>query len=153
MKKINLTILFSIIAFALYAQDSYTEVVRSTIKNEKKALIAEVLQLSNEEGLAFWPVYNEYQDKLYKINTDYYNTIREFADNYENMSAQTATDILIKANNFNVEEAKLEKTYIKKMLKVLSPQKTLRYFQANNKIEAMINAQLAAEIPLLENIE
>ncbi len=153
MKKIKLTLLLSFIAIGLYAQDSYMEIVRSTIKTEKKALIAEVMQFSDADGSVFWPVYNEYQEKLFKINTDYFNTVKQFADNFENMSAETATDIILKANKFNLEEVKLEKTYLKKIMKVISPQKTLRFFQASNKIEAMINAQLAAEIPLLESIE
>ena len=153
MKKINLTLLLSFFAIGLYAQDSYMEIVRSTIKTEKKALIAEVMQLSDEESAVFWPVYNEYQEKLYKINTDYFTTIKEFADNFGNMSAETATDIITKANKYNIDEAKLEKTYLKKIMKVISPQQTLRFFQASNKIEAMIDAQLAAEIPLLESIE
>lgn len=38
-------------------------------------------------------------------------------------------------------------------MKVLSPQKTLRFMQASSKIEVMIDAQLAAEIPLLESVE
>ena len=153
MKKINLTTLLCFLVIAVYAQDSYMEIVRSTIKTEKKALIAEVMQLSDEEAKVFWPIYNEYQDKLYKVNTDYFNVVKDFADNFESMSSETASDILLRANKISLEQAKLEKTYLKKMMKVISPQKTLRFFQASNKIEVMIDAQLAAEIPLLESIE
>lgn len=153
MKKFNLTFLLSFVAIAIYAQDSYMEIVRSTIKTEKKALIAEVMQLSDEESGVFWPVYNEYEDKLYKLNTDYFNIVKDFADNFENMSAEKASEIILKANKISMDEAKLEKTYLKKMMKVISPQKTLRYFQASNKIQVMIDAQLATEIPLLESIE
>jgi hypothetical protein len=153
MKKNLLTLLFSISAIALYAQDSYMEIVRSTIKSEKKALIAEVMQLSDEESGDFWLVYNEYDEKLYKINTEYFTVIKDFADNFENMSAEKATELLNKASKIAIDKAKLEKTYLKKIMKVISPQKTLRFFQASNKIEIMIDAQLAAEIPLLEKIE
>ncbi|MCK5467469.1 MAG: hypothetical protein KAI99_03140 [Cyclobacteriaceae bacterium] len=153
MKKFNLTFLFSFLAIALYAQDSYMEIVRSTIKNEKKVLIAEVMQFTDEESLAFWPVYNEFDEKLYKINTDYYNIIKDFADNFENMSAEKATDIISKAGKYDLEREKLKSKYSKKIMKVISPQKTLRFMQASNKIQIMIDAQLAAEIPLLESIE
>ena len=153
MKKILVTLLICSFTFTVFAQNSYIEIVHSTIKTEKKALIAEVMQLSDDEGSKFWPVYNEYEEKLYKINTDYFNIIMEFADNYENMSAEVASNILSKANKVSLDKAKLEKTYIKKMAKVISPQKTLRYFQASSKIETIIKAQLAEEIPLLENIE
>ncbi|MCK5105662.1 MAG: hypothetical protein KAR17_22715 [Cyclobacteriaceae bacterium] len=153
MKKFNLTFLFSFLAIALYAQDSYMEIVRSTIKNEKKVLIAEVMQFTDEESLAFWPVYNEFDEKLYKINTDYYNIVKDFADNFENMSAEKATDIINKASKYDLAREKLKSKYSKKIMKVISPQKTLRFMQASNKIQIMIDAQLAAEIPLLESIE
>ncbi len=153
MKKALLVLLFGLFNFTLFAQSSYIEIVRSTIKTEKKALIAEVMQLSDEEGNKFWPVYNEYEEKLYKINTDYFDIVMQFADNYENMSAEVASDILFRANKVGADKAKLEKSFMKKMTKVISPQKTLRFFQASNKIEIMIEAQLAAEIPLLESIE
>jgi len=153
MKKMLAATLFCLFAISVFAQNSYVEIVRSTIKTEKKALIAEVMQLSDAEANVFWPIYNEHEEKLYKINTDYFNIIMEFADNYGNMSSEVATDILMKANKVAANKAKLEKTYIKKMTKAISPQKALRYFQASNKIEAMIDAELAAEIPLLESIE
>ena len=77
----------------------------------------------------------------------------DFADNFDNMSAEKATDLINRAAKFNIDEAKLEKTYLKKMMKVISPQKTVRFYQALNKIQAMIDAQMAAEVPLLESIE
>jgi len=153
MKKISLTFALSLFAVALYAQSSYLEIVRSTIKTEKKALIAEVMQLSDEENLAFWDVYNEFDEKHYKLNTEYFAVVMDFADNFDNMSAEKATDLINRAAKFNIDEAKLEKTYLKKMMKVISPQKTVRFYQALNKIQAMIDAQMAAEVPLLESIE
>lgn len=153
MKKISLTFALSLFAIALYAQSSYLEIVRSTIKTEKKALIAEVMQLSDEENLAFWDVYNEFDEKHYKLNTEYFAVVMDFADNFDNMSAEKATELINRATKHNIDKAKLEKTYLKKMMKVISPQKTVRFYQAMNKIQAMIDAQMAAEVPLLESIE
>jgi len=153
MKKVTLTLLTYIFAATVFAQNSYLEIVRSTIKTEKKALIAEVMQLSDAESSLFWPVYNEFEEKYYKLNSEYYTLIQEFASNFENMSAEKSTEILLKANKSHLDKAKLEKAYIKKMTKVLSPQKALRFFQASNKISLMIDAALASEIPLLESIE
>jgi len=153
MKKISLTFVASLFAIALYAQNSYMEIVRSTIKTEKKALIAEVMQLTDEENLAFWDVYNEFDEKHYKLNTEYFAVVMDFADNFDNMSSEKATDLINRATKHNIDVAKLEKTYLKKMTKVISPQKTVRFYQAMNKIQAMIDAQMAAEVPLLESIE
>jgi hypothetical protein len=69
------------------------------------------------------------------------------------MTNEKATELMNKATKHSVDQAKLEKTYIKKMAKVISPTKTLRFYQAMNKIQAMIDAQMAAEVPLLDHIE
>lgn len=153
MKKFNLFVLLICFTFSVFAQDSYVEIVRSTIKTEKKALIAEVMELSDAESASFWDVYNEYDEKLYQLNTEYFKVIMDFADNFEKMNGGLASDLLDRALKHNISEAKLQKTYTKKMMKVISPQKTLRFFQAMNKIQVMIDAQLASEIPLLESIE
>ena len=153
MKKVTLTLIASFFAITIYAQNSYMEIVRSTIKTEKKALIAEVMELSDSESIPFWEVYNEFDEKLYKLNTEYFAVITDFADNFESMTDEKATELMNKATKHSVDQAKLEKTYIKKMAKVISPTKTLRFYQAMNKIQAMIDAQMAAEVPLLDHIE
>ena len=153
MKKIIFTLFFSFCVVALFAQNSYLEIVRSTIKTEKKALIAEVMQLSDAESKPFWDLYNEYDEKMYKLNTEYFAIVMDFSDNFDSMSAEAATELLNRATKYSLDVAKLEKTYMKKMTKVISAQKTIRFYQAMNKIQAMIDAQLAAEIPLLESIE
>ena len=153
MKKITLTLLACLFAITIYAQNSYMEIVRSTIKTEKKALIAEVMELSDAENIPFWEVYNEYDEKLYKLNTEYFAVVMDFADNFDKMTNEKATELMNRATKHSVDQSKLEKTYIKKMAKVISPKKTLRFYQAMNKIQAMIDAQMAAEVPLLDHIE
>ena len=110
MKKLSFILLFSLVAGFTYAQQNdYVELVRSTIKTEKKALIAEVMQLSDAESPLFWPVYNEYQEKRYVINTSMFNLINDFAENFENMTPEKATEIANTSFKHDMEISKLEK--------------------------------------------
>lgn len=155
MKKLNLLFVTLIMGFAVNAQDfnDYLEVSREVLKTEKKALIAELMQFTSEESQAFWPLYNEYEQKKYTINTKYFNLIEKFAENYENMSDEVAAEVIKESIAIDMELLKLEKAYAKKFQKILTPQKTIRYLQAENKIKAMIDAELALQIPFLEEIE
>jgi hypothetical protein len=155
MKKLYLLFFILITGVSVNAQDlnSYLEVSREVLKTEKKALIAEVMQFTNEESELFWPIYNEYEQKKYNINTRYVNLIQKFAENFENMSDEVAAEVINESINIDLELVKLKKSYSKKIQKILSPKKTIRYLQAENKIEALIDAELALEIPLLEEIE
>jgi len=154
MKKILLT--FAMVSFGmiLWAQQSdYIELMRSVINTEKKAAIAEVLVLSDTEADLFWPLYNEYNEKRYTVNTKKIQMIKDFAENYGQMTDEMAKEIWTRNMAIKMELVKLEKTYYKKFLKVLDAKKAVRYFQAENKIETLVNAELALEIPLLETIE
>jgi hypothetical protein len=155
MKKLNLLFLALVLGFTVNAQDfnDYLEVSREVLKTEKKALIAEVMQFTSEESQAFWPLYNEYEQKKYTVNSKYFKLVEKFADNFGKMSDEVALDVINESIAIDMELVKLEKAYAKKFQKILSPQKTIRYLQAENKIKALIDAELALQIPLLEEIE
>ena len=130
--------------------NSYMEVMRSALKTEKKAIIAETMIFTQEESEAFWPLYNEFQEKLYTSNTKYLKIINDFAANYDNMTDEAALDLMKRMNSYEGEILTLKKTYMKKFSKVLPPTKVLRYFQAENKIDILVDYEVASSIPLLE---
>jgi hypothetical protein len=133
--------------------DDYMEVMRDVLKTEKKAAIAEVMNLDESERDAFWDLYNEYNAEAYKIGTKTVRLIREFGESYDKMTDEKAAELWNRNIAIEQEKLKLEKTYFKKFLKIIPAKKALTYFQAENKIETLINAQLAIEVPLFEDIE
>ena len=155
MKRIYALFISLILGGTLMAQDfnDYLEVSREVLKAEKKALITEVMQFSPEESQAFWPLYNEYQQKKYQVETKRFNVIQKFAENYETMSDEAASEIINETMAIDTEKAKLDKAYAKRFLKILSPQRTVRYLQAERKIESLINAEISLQVPLLDEIE
>ena len=137
----------------LFAQtlDDYMEVQRGVLKTEKKAVVAEAMQFTDAESTVFWPLYNEYNEKMYVSNTKLYNLIKEYAKNFEtSMTDEKAVEIWTNVMKVKTELAKLERSYFKKFQGILSGKKAARYMQLENKIRTLINAELALEIPLME---
>ena len=139
----------SISAFS-QSDNDYLEIARDVLKMEKKAAIAEVMQLSDLESTPFWELYNEYQGKLYLVQNKRIALIQDFAENFEQLSDEKADALWLGAMQNNQETLKLKKMYYKKFKKILPAGKAARFFQAENKIETMIDAQLALEIPMIE---
>jgi hypothetical protein len=142
-------LLFSISGFA-QIENEYLEIARDVLKTEKKAAIAEVMQLTDTERQPFWDLYNEYQGKLYLIQNKRIDIIQDFAENYENLTDEKADELWDGYQMYASAILKLEKQYYKKFKKILPAGKVARFFQAENKIETMIDANLALEIPLIE---
>ena len=152
MKTLLSIIVIAVISVSAYAQtdNDYLEIARDVLKTEKKAVIAEVMQLTTEESQPFWELYNEYQGKLYLVQNKRINIIQDFAENYENLTDEKADELWNGSMGYSQEILKLKKQYYKKFKKILPAGKAARFFQAENKIETMINANLALEIPLIE---
>ena len=152
MRKIFLALSACVFSLALYAQseNDYLELSREVIKMEKKAAIAEVMQLTEAESVPFWTLYNEYQGKLYLVQNKRIALVKDFAKNYENLTDEKADELWNSSLAYAQEIIKLEKTYYKKFKKIIPAGRAARFFQAENKIETMIDAQLAVDIPLIE---
>lgn len=152
MKKLIYTFVFvflSGIAFSQTAND-YLEVQRAALKTEKKVLVANAMQLTEDESTVFWPLYNEYNEQTYKLNTNTFALIMKFAKKYETLTDEQAIELWKSSMKLKNEQSKLEASYFKKFQKILSGKKVLRYFQTENKIASLINFQMSLEIPLAE---
>lgn len=152
MKKTFLVISTCVFSLVMYAQSSndYLELSRDIIKMEKKTAIAEVMQLTEAESVPFWNLYNEYQGKLYLVQNKRIAIIKDFTENFDSLTNEKADELWISTLSYAQEILKLKKQYYTKFKKILPAGKAARFFQAENKIETMINAQLAMDIPLIE---
>jgi hypothetical protein len=155
MKKTLIIIVFLLAVTGTFAQNDrdYLEVTREVLKTEKKAAIAEAMALTEAESPAFWSLYNEYNEKMYIINTKLFDIIKDYSDNYESMTNEKSIELWTNALNVEMDLLKLEKTYFKKFLKILPGTKAVRYLQAENKIKTLVDAQLSLQIPLFEELK
>ena len=136
----------------IFAQsiDDYIEIARDVLNTEKQAAVAQAMQLTDAESAPFWDLYNEYNLEANKVHNQRIALIKDFAKNYENLSDEKADELWNGVLSYQLQLLKLKKSYYKKFKKIISPGNAARYFQIENKIEALINANLAAEIPLIE---
>lgn len=125
-------------------------VVREKIQADKKLLIAENMQLTESEAKAFWPVYEDYQNELFLLQSRSIRLIKDFAGVYDNMTNKQATKLLDEYLTIEGLRLKLRQAYLPKFRKVLSERKVARYYQIENKIYAVMNYELAKSIPLVK---
>ena len=152
MKTTKLVVTLILFALSGYAQtqDDYIEIVRGVLKTEKKAAIAEVMTLSEQEAEVFWPLYNEYEAKDYEIQSKRVRIIKDLVANFENLSDEEADNLWISYTKYKQEILNLNKVYYKKFKKILPAAKAARFFQALNKIAAAADYHVATQIPIIE---
>jgi len=126
------------------------QILREKLKADKKLLVAANLELTEAEAKKFWPVYEEYQKELHKLNDQIAMGLVDYAKDYK---ANTLTDakasaLLDRAVAIEDAELKAKRAVIAKVRKALPGIKATRYVQIENKIRALIKYELAGEVPL-----
>lgn len=152
MKKVNLSLILILLSFSSFRQtiDDYIEITSDVLNTEKKAAVAGAMQLSDTESASFWELYNKYNLEANKIHNQRIALIKDFANSYESLSDEEADELWTGVISYQQQLLKLKKSYYKKFKKIISAGDAARNFQIENKIEALINAKLAAEIPLID---
>jgi hypothetical protein len=126
------------------------QIVIEKIHADKKLLVAENMQLTEAEAKAFWPVYKQYQDELFLLRTRTVKLIKDYSDAYATMNNNTAKKLLDEYMTIEALGPKLRQAYLPKFRKALPEVKVVRYYQIENKIQAALIYELAANIPLVK---
>ena len=132
--------------------DANMQILRDKVKADKKLLVAANMDLNDEEGKKFWPLYEAYQKELGQENHRLGKAIMEYADAYakgpipDDLAKKLMTEVL----SIEQAEVKLKSSYADKIGKVLSAAKTARYMQIETKIRSALKYELAKQIPLVD---
>ena len=124
------------------------QLVRDKIKADKKLLVADNMKLTETEAKSFWPVYDSYQKDLGALTTRTIKLIQDYAGSYATMTNEIAKKLVDESLAIESDRNKLRQTYLPKFRQTLSEIKVARYYQIENKIQAAVNYDLAAGIPL-----
>jgi len=149
MKKLLFVLVFVLTNTVAYGQEAYIELLRSNIKTKKVAIVTEVMQFTNEEANAFWPVHREYDFELAKIGDERLQLIKDYARNYETMTDEKAKELVERALKLEDRRTTLKKKYFKKFDKVLPSRTVAKFFQLENQINLLIDLQITSELPLM----
>ena len=125
------------------------EMIRDTVQLERKDIIAEELALTGEESTAFWPVYDAYVAEREVVNDRLVKLITDYAANYLNMSDEMATSLIDDYFDVEAERLKVRRKYVREFDDVLPPKKLARFVQIENKLDTIVQVDIASEIPLL----
>jgi hypothetical protein len=126
------------------------EAARTIMSTERKILIMREMNFTPQEAEAFWPLYDEYVLARRPIGDMRVKVITDYAATYQTMTNEKARKLADESMDYETKKLKLKKKYIKKFRKVLSDIKVVRYFQLESKLDAIIDFDLASQIPLME---
>jgi Spy/CpxP family protein refolding chaperone len=127
------------------------QMLRTKLMADKKQLVSANMDLTQAEAAAFWPIYDEYQRELHKLNDRLATIITAYAraHNANSLTDAQATAMMKEAMAVEDDESLLRQALALKLNGVLPGRKAVRYLQLENKVRALIKYEIAAEVPLV----
>jgi hypothetical protein len=101
------------------------------IKAEKIAFITAEIGLTVKEAQAFWPVYNEFTDKMDALFKEEHKITKEIKKNSATLSDKDLEAKLDRLVEIREDRSKLEQTYHEKFKDVLPVKKVALLYQAD----------------------
>ncbi len=128
---------------------SYTELLRSDLRNNKITAVTLVMQLNDADGAKFWPIYREYEGELSKLGDQRLALIKNYADHYDTLTEKDAHDIATSALDLEGKRTALRKKYFQRIEKALSAKTAARFFQVDNQFMMLVDLQVSSALPFV----
>jgi hypothetical protein len=137
------------VAYGQQAPDttSTIESLRADIRADRAHIITHVMQFSDKDAAAFWPVYRQYEADITKLNDQRVAIIREYASSFASLTDQQASSLTSRALDFERQRVELDQKYFKNFSKVLPGVVVAKFFQLQHRLNLLGDVELAAHLP------
>ncbi len=150
MKKLAIVLGVFMFSFGGSQAQELLELLKKDLNKEKRTLVAEAMDIKEENKTAFWEAYGEYETATNTLIDMRAKNIEKFADNYDKLTDEIADEIASTYISSKAKQLKIQKTTYKKMKKIMGARQAARFIQIMNQVQLLIDMQIASEVPLIE---
>ena len=125
------------------------QIILSQIMTDKRAVYAQAMQLTDEESRAFWPIYDEYEARVKKIDDRFIQLVNDYAAKYSTMTDADAQPMLAAKMKIDRDRMDLQQAYTRKIAKAVPAIKALRYAQVESRIDNELQRKVMLLIPIV----
>lgn len=150
MQKIIFIVVICLTGLGLQAQSNdELAMLREMFGKEKKDIISQFLKLPAADSAKFWPLYEEYSAKRKTLGDDRISIIKDYADQYTNITNEQAKKLGDRLFKNESDILKLQEQYYKKMSKSVSALTATQFMQTEIYLQTQLRAVIQDEIPFI----
>jgi hypothetical protein len=127
----------------------YIELLRTNVRQQKAEIMGAVMQLDADQAAKFWPIYSEYDAELTKLNNLRVANIKDYADNYEQMTNAKADELIQKGLDYRKQRSELLARYYGRVKASLGAIQAARFVQVEDQLLEIIDLQISSSLPIV----
>ena len=130
--------------------DAAIEQLRKDARADKADIIASAMGFTATEAAGLWPLYKSYETAQKGVGDEKVALIKDYAANYYSMTDVKAGDLVGRLQALENETVATKQQFVKSLQGVLPATKLARYYQLEDRIQMLVDLNLASEIPLVK---
>jgi hypothetical protein len=130
------------------AQTSQKQLDIAAARAQRKATVGANMNLTADEASKFWPVYDAYEKKMDSIEDRHVKELKDFAAKYNSFTDADAKKKLDEVLAIQQARLDVQKEFVPQFRDTVSQVKVTRFYQIDNKIQALIQCDIAQLVPL-----
>jgi hypothetical protein len=153
MKKLLLIFVALLMIGISNAQSNKEEVdlLQSMFGMEKKAMVADFVQVDAAKGDAFWKLYDEYETARKELGKKRIELLDQYVNTYSTITNEAADAWMKEVIKLGTSTDKLLNNYYNKIKKVTDPVTALKFYHIESYILNSIRAKITSEIPFVHS--
>jgi hypothetical protein len=128
---------------------AYIDLLRLDVRQQKAEMMGAVMKLSAADAAKFWPIYEEYDVELAKLNDLRVANIQEYASTYDQMTDEKADELIQKALSYRKQRAELLAKYYQQVRQALGGITAARFIQVEEQLLLIIDLQIDSSLPVV----
>jgi hypothetical protein len=150
MKKLSVLLVICL-TLTGYAQSNKEDVdfIQSIYGKEKKAIVADFIQLEEGKKDAFWKLYDEYETKRKELGKKRISLLEQYANEYLTLDDATTSKLIKEVASLGVQTDKLIATYHVKLEKAAGAKPAAQFFQLEIYFLSVIRVGIMENIPFI----
>ncbi len=128
---------------------AYIDLLRADVRQQKAEMMGAVMQLSAADAAKFWPIYEEYDTELAKLNDLRVANIKEYASTYDQMTDEKADDLIKNGLSYRKQRSELLAKYYERVRQALGGVTAARFIQVEDQLLLIIDLQIDSSLPIV----
>src|SRR5262245_11732610 len=129
--------------------EEYIKLLRENVGQEKDELLGAVLQLNADQAAKFWPIYDEYDAEMSKLNDLKKANIEAYAREYQQLTDEKADQLIRENLGYQKQRIELLTKYYERVKQELGAVTAARFVQVENQLLLLIDIQRASTLPIV----
>jgi hypothetical protein len=130
------------------AQNTQKQLDIAAARAQRKATVGANMNLTPDEASRFWPVYDAYEKRMDSVEDRHVKELKDFAAKYNSFTDADAKKKLDEVMAIQQARLDVQKEFVPQFRAAVSQVKVTRFYQIDNKIQALIQCDIAQLVPL-----